>query len=124
MYRCNICEAVSPPGRPRLVHVVPRIVDARDGAGRDRSRVETAAELPVCPRCHGLLASGRSVAAVARLTAKEREARRAERKRPDPEPCPQAAEPEPRPAARAVLPTGPVVVGRPVGRREPPKQNQ
>lgn len=51
-YRCSICNAVSQPGKPRLVHHILR----PDG--------NIARELAVCPACHRLLAEGVTLGSV------------------------------------------------------------
>jgi hypothetical protein len=46
-YKCDVCHTTSPPGRPRKTWLVLR----PDGS--------VAREVPCCPDCHRLLASGR-----------------------------------------------------------------
>lgn len=53
-YRCEVCMAVSPPGRPKLRHTIHRVLTC-PGGGEVR---QIARELEVCPGCNEALANG------------------------------------------------------------------
>lgn len=64
-YKCFVCHAVSPPGHPRLTHVVTRLVPGLSAFdyikgrwGDPPMREEIARELPVCRACQVELDAG------------------------------------------------------------------
>lgn len=59
MYRCDACDACSPPGQPRLTYTVMRkaILFNWDG-----TRTEIATEYQLCPRCHRKVSNGTTLA--------------------------------------------------------------
>lgn len=71
MYHCKICGSLAPRGQPRLVHVIERSVPAttldRFGRALPGTRLEIAAEVPVCARCKRDLADGFSLPALAEM---------------------------------------------------------
>lgn len=59
MYKCFVCHEVSPPGQPRLVHTIHRLVPRFvHGNGELDLREEIARELPVCASCKAELDAG------------------------------------------------------------------
>lgn len=57
-YRCQVCSAVSPPGTPKSVHTVSRIIKEEDRNGDVFERKEIVKEIAVCKKCLGLLEDG------------------------------------------------------------------
>lgn len=62
MYRCELCNACSKPGEPRLTHAIQRRV-RRTGTIPDGQswRLEIARELAVCRECDRQLKRGGSL---------------------------------------------------------------